>query len=87
MPICLDLLSSDRMYCLPETACSSLGTRKDKERMLSFGHAKNFNMRLRGGKTKGEKTKKKKKKKCWKVESPAMLLLCGMLNHMLNTQS
>lgn len=47
------------MYCLPETARSSLGTRKEKERMLSFGHAKNFNMWLRGGKTKGEKTKKK----------------------------
>lgn len=83
MPICLNLLSCNRMYCLPETACSSLGTRIEKERMLSFRLAKNFNMRLRGGKTKGEKTKKK----CWKVESEAMLLICGMLSRMLNTQS
>lgn len=70
------------MRCLPETARSSLGTRKEKERMLSVGHAKNFNMRLRCGKTKGEK----QKKTCWKVESNAMLLICGMLCHMLNTQ-
>lgn len=63
MPICPDLLSSNKMYCLPETPHSSLGTRKEKERMLSFGIAKNFNMRLGGGKTKGGKKKLKLKKK------------------------
>lgn len=71
------------MYCLPETALSGLGTRKEKERMLSFGLAKNFNMRLGGGKTKGAK---KNKKKCWKIESEASSLICGILSHMLNTQ-
>lgn len=62
------------MCCLPETPHSSLGTRKEKERMLSFRLAKNFNMQLGGGKTKGGG-----QKKCWKIESDASLPIYGIL--------